>query len=782
MKNLKQEFQNRCRSTFGKEYSSCSDNEQFKVLSSCIMEQIAESWIQSKKRSSDRKQAYYFSSEYLMGRMLSNNLINLRQIDEIKTMLQELEIDYANLETAEPDAGLGNGGLGRLAACFLDSAATMGLPLQGYGLRYEYGLFKQDLRDGSQLEFPDDWLSYGQAWAVERLDESVSVRFSDMDIEAIPYDVPILGYHTDQINTLRLWSSRAVKSFDLTAFNNQDYPSSTKEKTRAENITAILYPNDSKDQGKILRIRQQYLLACASLQDMMKKHKEKGRRPEDFHQYHVIQLNDTHPAVSIAELMRLLTESEGVSWSESWRIVCQTFAYTNHTILAEALEKWPTKFYKRILPNIYRIIVKINQQMKKELTQKGIAKEEQMRYLILDSNQIHMARLSIYGSFSVNGVAQLHSKILREQELSDFYRLFPERFNNKTNGITPRRWILESNPELSELITELLGKEDWITNLSLLKKLEHFVNDDSVMYRFLSIKQIRKNKLADYIEKNELILVDRKSIFDIQIKRLHEYKRQLLNALYIVDLYFRLKENPDLDILPRTFIFGAKAAPGYDRAKGIIKYISEIKRKINTDSDTNKKLKVVFIKNYNVSNAQILFSAADISQQISTAGKEASGTGNMKFMLNGTPTIGTYDGANVEIVEQAGLENNFIFGLTVEGITSLQKNYCPEKFYRSVPGLKRALDTLCDGTFDDGGSGIFQELYDSILKGAHWHSPDMYYLMADFESYRQAQENVDRAYRSPLSWARKCWMNLANAGIFSSDRTILEYNDKIWKL
>lgn len=782
MSCLKQEFEKRCRGRFGREYRECTKKEQFAALALCLTEEIAQDWIESRKESAEKRQAYYLSSEFLMGRALSNNLINLKRKKEVEALLEELGLSYFDIEDAEPDAGLGNGGLGRLAACFLDSAATLDLPLQGYGLRYEYGIFRQEIRDGFQIERADEWLENGQPWSVERADEKVLVKFADMTVEALPFDTPITGYESRRINTLRLWSCRAVSDFDLEAFNQQNYLLSVKQKNEAEMITKILYPNDSTDKGKILRIRQQYVLAAASLADMMRRHLSLGRKAEEFHKYHAVQLNDTHPAVAVPELMRILTEERGLGWEKAWEVCGQTFAYTNHTILAEALEKWSVKLYKRILPNIYGIIRKINDQFKKELKKAGISKERYGDYLIIESNQIHMARLSIYGSFSVNGVAKLHSDILMERELKHFHELFPGRFNNKTNGITPRRWLLESNPELSDLITELLGSEEWICHLDQLKKLEVFADDEKVLRRFIQIKQTKKNQLADYIEAHQDTLIDRKSIFDIQIKRLHEYKRQLLNALYIIDLFHRLKEDPGLDILPRTFIFGAKAAPGYKRAKGIIKLINEIKKMIEADETVSRKIRVIFIENYSVSNAQILFPACDVSQQISTAGKEASGTGNMKFMLNGALTLGTYDGANVEIVEEAGKENNFIFGLRVEEIEKQKDAYEPHKFYGSVKGLKSAMDRLIDGSLDDGGSGIFRELYDSILRGTDWHEPDVYFLMADFESYRKAQEEVDLAYRDSLSWARKAWINLANAGKFSSDRTIAEYAAEIWKL
>lgn len=782
MTPLKKEFQKKCWSNFGKSYEECNSQEQMMALSYCIMEDISEKWINSRKSSCVNRQAFYLSSEFLMGRALSNNLINLRKKDQVVELIKELGLNYFDLENAEPDAGLGNGGLGRLAACFLDSAATHGIALQGYGLRYEYGIFRQKIEKGFQKEYPDKWLKYGQPWAIERVDEKIKVTFADMEVYAVPYDTPVIGYESDQINTLRLWSCKAIQEFDLDAFNAQNYSLSVKAKENAENITQILYPNDSTDKGKILRIRQQYVIASASLQDMVRQHKKLGRPMTNFHEYHVIQLNDTHPAVAIPEMMRLLMEQESFSWDEAWTVVTKTFAYTNHTILEEALEKWSVKLYKKVLPNIYKIISKINKQFKKDLKNSNILKDEWNKYLIIESNQIHMARLSIYGCFSVNGVARLHTDILMERELKHFHDFFPGKFNNKTNGITQRRWLLESNPELANLISELLDSDQWITDLEQLKGLEKFTEDEVVLRKFIEIKKEKKNQLADYIAQNEGIVIDRNSIFDIQIKRLHEYKRQLLNAFYILDLYYRIKKDPHLDIISRTFVFGAKSAPGYDRAKGIIKFIHEIKDMINKDVSIQGKIKVVFIENYSVSNAQILFPAADISQQISTAGKEASGTGNMKFMLNGAPTLGTYDGANVEIVQEAGEENNFIFGLRVEDIEKIKDNYDPKSFYLNVKGLKKVVDTLQDKTFEDGKTGIFKELYQSILKGATWHQPDVYYLMADFDAYREAQDKVDKAYRDELSWAKKCWMNIANSGKFSSDRTIKEYAKEIWRI
>lgn len=768
--------------SFGKEFINCDDKEKYFALVKTLMEEIVPKWNNSIKKHEDKKKAYYLSAEYLMGRALSNNLINMNIQPEIKKLLEELGVDYNSIEEAEEDAGLGNGGLGRLAACFLDSAATLNYPLMGYGIRYEYGIFRQKFKDGFQVEEGDNWLESEDPWSIRKDEEKVIVSFSDGDVLAVPYDTPIIGYGGDTINTLRLWQGEAINPFDLNEFNKQNYDLALKEKNKAEIISKVLYPNDTKDEGKILRLKQQYFFVSASLQDLVRKHLNKYNTLENFHKFHGIQLNDTHPAVAIPELMRIFTKVHNMDWDKSWDIVVNTFAYTNHTILQEALEVWPVRLYKSILPEVYEIIEKINNNLIDELKRKGISCEEIEKYKIIEDDNIKMAYLSIYGTHSTNGVAKVHTDILINRELNDWYKLYPERFNNKTNGITQRRWLLVANPELSQFITELLGSKDWITNLEELKKLEKYKDDEEVLKKFLDIKQIKKNQLAEYIKVHENIEIDPYSIFDIQIKRIHEYKRQLLNAFHILDLYYRLKENPNLDMVNRTFILGGKAAPGYDRAKGIIKYINEIKELINNDKEIDGKIKVVFVTNYGVSYGEKLFVAADISEQISTAGKEASGTGNMKFMLNATPTIGTLDGANIEIVEEAGEENNFIFGLKVEDIEKIKSTYDPIKYYEKTEGLKRVVDSLVDGTFSDGGTGIFKELYDSILKGASWHRPDAYYLMKDFDSYRKAQQKVNDAYKDRMSWAKKCWINMANAGRFSSDRTIEQYAKEIWDI
>lgn len=767
---------------FKKELEDCNDKEKFKAVSKTIMEMILPKWKETNHKFEDKRKAYYFSAEYLMGRALSNNLINMGYKEDLEKILEELNINYNEIEEAESDAGLGNGGLGRLAACFLDSAATLDYPLTGYGIRYEYGIFIQSFEDGFQVEEADNWLEYGDPWSIKRKSDEVRVSFADGDVLAVPYDTPIVGYGGNTINTLRLWESKAVNPFDFQEFNRQNYMGSVKEKNEAETISKVLYPNDSTEAGKILRLRQQYFFVSASLQDLVRKHLNKYQDMSNFHELHAIQLNDTHPAVAIPELMRILTKTQGMDWKAAWNIVENTFAYTNHTILKEALEQWPINFYKALLPDVYEMIEKINHDLLEELKEKGIKENKLNEYSIIENNQIRMAYLAIYGSYSTNGVARLHSDILMGRELKNWYEIYPERFNNKTNGITQRRWLLQSNPELSSFITNLLGDDSWITDLKKLKSLEKFKDDEETLMKFLEIKQIKKDQLTEYIMETEGIEIDPHSIFDIQIKRLHEYKRQLLNALHILDLYFRVKEDPTLDIPNRTFIFGAKAAPGYTRAKGIIKFINEIKDLVNNDPDINDRIKVVFTTNYDVSYGEKLFPAADLSEQISTAGKEASGTGNMKFMLNGAPTIGTLDGANIEIVEEAGLENNFIFGLTVEDIKELESNYDPKHYYRNTKGLKRVVDTLIDGTFSDSGTGIFREIYDSLINGVNWESADVYYVLKDFDAYRQAQELVSYAYKDKLSWAKKCWMNIANAGKFSSDRTIEDYARDIWKI
>ena len=779
---LRKQIEKYVKVSFGKEISEATEFEVYRALGKAIMEDIAEDWYETNKLYSQKKQAYYFSAEFLMGRALGNNLINLGVLDEVKEVLTELGIDYNKVEDAEEDSALGNGGLGRLAACFLDSLATLNLPGHGYGIRYRNGIFNQSFKDGYQVEKPETWLKYGDVWSVMRPADEVIVSFGDGSVRAVPYDMPIIGYGTRNINTLRLWEAKSLVDLDLGKFNQQDYLHATQDKTRAEDISRVLYPNDSTDEGKKLRLKQQYFFVSASLQDILRKYKRiHGTNFDEFPSYVAIQLNDTHPVIAIPELMRLFVDLEGLSWEKAWSIVEKTFSYTNHTILAEALEKWWVGLYEQVVPRVYQITQGINNQLRGFLAERfpnDPARQDRMS--IIQGNMIHMAWLAIYGTHATNGVAALHTEILKHKELKDWYELYPERFLNKTNGITQRRWLLQSNPELSALITELIGNE-WITDLSQLKKLEAYVDDEEVLKKLLSIKHAKKIELVKYLREVQGIEVNPNSIFDIQIKRLHEYKRQLLNIFHVIGLYNKLKLNPSMSFQPVTYIYGAKAAPGYLVAKGIIRLINEVAQVINKDPETNGKLRIVFVENYRVSVAQKLFPAADISEQISTAGKEASGTGNMKFMLNGALTIGTLDGANVEIVEEAGEENNFIFGLKVNEIEEMRaKGYDPHVPYNSVEGLKKIVDSLIDGTFNDLGTGIYGTIHRSLMENAPWHQADQYFVLEDFEAYRNAQKKINVAYRDRLGWAKKQLMNIANAGKFSSDRTIKEYADEIW--
>lgn len=773
------------RMKYAKSLEKAYDYEKFNAVSMTLMQMLSADWEQTTTKYSEKKQASYLSAEFLMGRALGNNLISLGLYNEVKDALNELGIDLNQIEEIEEDAGLGNGGLGRLAACFLDSAASEDLPLTGYGIRYDFGLFKQKFVEGRQVELVDNWQKYGDPWSVRRMEDKVTIEFADETIMAVPYDTPIVGYGTNNINTLRLWKAESVEAFDFSLFNDQKYTDAVEKKNSAEDISRVLYPHDSEQEGKLLRLKQQYFFVSASLQDMLKKFKSKFDGQVDYNQFsdfYAVQLNDTHPAVAIPEMMRLLMDQEGLTWDQSWGIVTKTFAYTNHTILTEALEQWWNGFYKEILPRIYEILVQIDEQFVQELKAKNYSDEKIESMRIISNEMIKMAWLSIYGCFAVNGVAYLHTELLKHQELNDWYVLYPEKFQNKTNGITQRRWMALANKELSAYVTELMGSDEWVNNLEKIKELEKYADDEAVLEKFLAIKREKKVQLAEYILQEEGIEIDPDSLFDIQVKRLHEYKRQLLNAFHILDLYHRIKQNPSIDIVKRTFIFGAKSAPGYARAKSIIKFINDIAELINNDEDVAGRIKVVFVQNYRVSYGEKIFPAADLSEQISTAGKEASGTGNMKFMLNGTPTIGTLDGANVEIVEEAGEENNFIFGLTVDEIDEIKDTYDPKYDYTHVEGLKEVVDALIDVSFDYTGDDAMQELYTSLLKGASWHKADNYFLLKDFDAYREKQKEVDAAFRDRKSWARKCWMNMCNASKFSSDRTILEYAKDIWSI
>jgi len=760
---------------YGKTINKADKIELYNAVSKAAMKTLGKDW----GLNTDKKKVSYLSMEFLIGRMIYNNLYNLGLLDQFKELMNENNIDINIFEDIE-DAALGNGGLGRLAACFLDSAATLGYVLNGYGIRYKYGLFKQEFENGFQKELPDDWQSFGDPWSVRREEEKVRIEFKDQSVYAVPYDMPVIGYGGKTVNTLRLWQAEATKPFDFELFNNQQYTEAAKNKNEAEAISSLLYPNDSTEEGKKLRIKQEYFFTSATMQDVIRRFKEKhGTAFCNIPKEYAFQLNDTHPVFAIPEFIRLLVEKEGVSFEDAFRIAKKTFAYTNHTIMAEALEKWNVSLIQSVIPHIYEYIVLINKELVKELNEAGISDAEKKKYLIIEDDTVHMARLAIYVSHSVNGVAELHTEILKSRELKEWCQLYPERFNNKTNGISQRRWLALSNKELSDFITDKIG-DAWITDLDQLKRLEMFAFETDVIKEFEKIKQVKKRQLADYILKHEGVKIDPDFIFDIQVKRLHEYKRQLLNAFSVLDIYFGLKEGRIKDFYPTVFIFGGKAAPGYYRAKAIIKYINEIAGMIAADPEVRDRLKVVFVSNYNVSYAEKIIPAADVSEQISTAGTEASGTGNMKFMLNGAVTLGTFDGANIEIVGQAGMENNYIFGARVEDIEKIKDTYDPLGIYQNNPRIKRVVDTLIDNTFDDNGTGIFKELYDSLLKGASWHKPDQYYLLLDFMSYCETKMQVNTDYKDRLSFRKKCFINMVNAGKFSSDRTIRDYFNEIW--
>ena len=803
---LKKSITRELRANFGKTIEEAHEYELYYAVSRAALEYVVEKWYNTKKTYAKKqaKQTYYLSAEFLMGRFMGNNLINLRINDVIRETLDEFGVDINKLEDSEMDAGLGNGGLGRLAACFLDSLATLKLPGHGYGLRYKYGMFEQKIENGFQVEYPDDWTKYGDPWSIKRVDRMFEVKFGGQievhkdeygkeyykminseTVLAVPYDVPVIGYGNDTVNTLRLWEARSPEGFDLKLFNDQTYLQASAKAVEAEDISRVLYPNDTKKDGKQLRLKQQYFFTSASLQDIVRRYKSiYGNDFSRFADKIAIQLNDTHPVVAIPELMRIFLDIEKLGWDESWNICKKVFAYTNHTILSEALEKWDIPLFQPLLPRIYQIIEEINRRFITELQQKYPGDWHRINKMsIIGNGQIRMAWLAIVGSHKVNGVAALHTEILKNSELKEWNELYPEKFLNKTNGITQRRWLLKANPELASLITELIG-DKWITDLYELKKLEKYLDDDNILNRVSEIKFNNKQRLANYIKETTGIVVDPHSIFDIQVKRLHEYKRQLLNVLHIMDLYNKLKDNPYLDVEPRTFIFGAKAAAGYRRAKGIIKLINSIAEVINNDSSINGKIKVVFLENYRVSLAEKIFPAADVSEQISTASKEASGTGNMKFMLNGALTLGTMDGANVEIVEEVGDDNAFIFGLSAQEVEAYEANneYNPHEEYVNVEGLKKVIDQLADGTYDDNHTGIFKELQNSLLYGVDGSRPDVYFLLKDFASYREAQDKLQNAFKDKREWTRKALKNIANAGKFSSDRTIAEYAKEIWNI
>ncbi len=751
------------------------------ALGETLMELFADDWQKSREKHLCSRRACYFSMEFLVGRAIFNNLICLKIYDEVSEIFEECGISLNSLEEIE-DAALGNGGLGRLAACFLDSAATLNLPLDGYGIRYKYGLFKQKIENGFQKEDIDDWTKYGDCWSTRCDKDAVEIKFSNQTVKAVPYDMPIIGCKTNNIGTLRLWQAEPVKEFDFDLFNQQNYLEASKEKIYAEDISRVLYPNDDTDDGKKLRLKQQYFFCSASLNDILKKHKTKFGTLENLAEYVTIQLNDTHPVISIPELIRLLMDNEGFSYESAFKTACKVFNYTNHTIMQEALEKWNSKLIEELLPRIYEIIIMVNETLLAEMYSKNIDAKAVNNMKIIKDNMVHMANMAVYCSSYTNGVAKIHTEILKDTVLNDWYKVFPERFQNKTNGITQRRWLGLCNRELSAFITQLLGNDDWIIDLDKLKELEKYSDDEETLNKFIQIKSEKKKQLADFIKSKENITINPNSIFDIQIKRLHEYKRQLLNAFSILYIYLGIKDGSIKNISPVTFIFGAKSAPGYRRAKAIIKYINEIAEIISSDNEVNKLINVVFVSNYNVSYAEKLVAAADVSEQISTAGTEASGTGNMKLMLNGAVTLGTLDGANVEIVEEAGAENNYIFGAKVEELKKILPEYNSRKLFSSNEKIRRVVSTLIDGTVSDGGSGDFRELYMSLLDGASWHEPDNYYLLGDLESYVEAKLKSNSDYKNRLDFAKKQWINMCNAGKFSSDRTIKDYAENIWKI
>ncbi|MCH5300886.1 MAG: glycogen/starch/alpha-glucan phosphorylase [Ruminococcus sp.] len=751
------------------------------ALGKAVMGEIADNWAKSKKNHAASRRAYYFSAEFLMGRMIYNNLYCIGALDETKTLLKRKGVDINVFEDID-DAALGNGGLGRLAACYLDSAATQEVPLDGYGIRYKYGLFKQLIKDGYQIEVADDWQRFEDPWCIRREDQAVTVSFRTQTVKAVPYDMAVIGYGTKNINTLRLWQAEAVDEFNFDEFNNSNYDAAVKAKNDAENIAKVLYPNDNSHEGKVLRLKQQYFFCSASLKDIMNRYKAKyGNDFSHFSEENTIQLNDTHPVVCIPELIRLF-QLEGLNFDQAFEIVRKTVNYTNHTVLGEALEKWSIDLMRDVIPEIYSIIEQINDKEYHELKGKGVPDHKIANMRLIADGVVHMARLATYASVYVNGVAKLHTEILKDDVLKDWYEVYPERFQNKTNGITQRRWLGLCNPELSKFITERVGK-GWETDLSKLSKLNDQL-DDATVKEFNKIKKTKKKQLAAYMKKMDNFDVNPDTIFDIQVKRLHEYKRQLLNAFSIMDIYFKLKDGKLPNWNPTTFIFGAKAAPGYARAKAIIKYINEVAKLVNNDPDTKDKLQVYFISNYNVSYAEKLVVAADLSEQTSTAGLEASGTGNMKFMLNGAVTLGTYDGANIEIAEQAGEENEYIFGARVEDIERLKKEgYNPRAIYEANPDIKRVIDTLVNGTFNDNGAhgeGSFGELHSALLNGTHWHAPDHYFVIYDLPLYVDAKIKANADYSNRVEFGRKCLKNVANAGEFSSDRAILQYAQEIW--
>ena len=803
---FKEEVKNNIKNLYRKTIEEATGRQIFQAVSLAVKETIIDYWLATQKAmdKEDPKTVYYMSMEFLMGRALGNNLINMTAYKEVKEALDEMGIDLNAVEDEEPDPALGNGGLGRLAACFLDSLATLGYPAYGCGIRYRYGMFKQKIENGYQVEVPDNWLKDGNPFEIRRDEYAKEVRFGgDVRIEydpvtkrnnfiqenyssvrAVPYDMPIIGYGNHVVNTLRIWDAEAITDFHLDAFNRGDYRHAVEQENLAKMIVDVLYPCDDHYAGKELRLKQQYFFISASLQAMIVRYKKKHDDVRKLYEKVTIQMNDTHPTLAVAELMHLLIDQEGLNWDEAWDVTTKTVAYTNHTIMAEALEKWPIDLFSKLLPRIYQIIQEIDRRFIEQIRARYPGDEGRVaRMAIIRDGQVKMAHLAIVAGYSVNGVAKLHTEILKHQELKDFYDMMPEKFNNKTNGITQRRFLMHGNPLLADWVTKHIG-DGWITDLSQMSKLKQYVDDPKALAEFREIKYQNKLRLADYIKKHNGIDVDPRSIFDVQVKRLHEYKRQFLNILHVMYLYNQIKDHPEMYFHPRTFIFGAKAAAGYVRAKETIKLINSVADVINNDKSINGKIKVVFIEDYRVSNAEIIFAAADVSEQISTASKEASGTGNMKFMLNGAPTLGTMDGANVEIVEEVGIENAFIFGLSSDEVINYENNggYNPTDIYFNDWDIKRVVDQLIDGTYSNGDREMYRDLYNSLVNTHGQERADRYFILKDFRSYADAQKRVEEAYRDREGWSKKALMNVACCGKFSSDRTIQEYVDDIWHL
>ena len=803
---FKRDVRNNVKTLFRKEVEEATPQQLFQAVSYAVKEAIIDDWLATQKQyeKDDPKTVYYMSMEFLLGRALGNNLINMTAYKEVKEALEEMGIDLNVIEDQEPDPALGNGGLGRLAACFLDSLATLGYASYGCGIRYRYGMFKQKIRDGYQVEAPDNWLKDGNPFELRRPEYAKEVRFGGNirveydetgkthfvqenyeSVMAIPYDYPIVGYGNHIVNTLRIWDAEAIVDFQLDSFDRGDYHKAVEQENLAKNIVEVLYPNDNHIAGKELRLKQQYFFVSASIQAAITKFKKKHGDISKLPEKVTFQMNDTHPTVAVAELMRILLDEENLGWNEAWDITTKCCAYTNHTIMAEALEKWPINLFSRLLPRIYQIIQEIDRRFVEQVRAQYPGNEEKVKKMaILMEGQVKMAHLAIVAGYSVNGVAKLHTEILKNQELKDFYQMMPEKFNNKTNGITQRRFLMHANPLLADWVTEKLGTKEWITDLSKMSGLKEWLDDEEALKEFMTIKFKNKERLAAYIKEHNGVEVDPRSIFDVQVKRLHEYKRQLLNILHVMYLYNQIKEHPEMSFYPKTYIFGAKASAGYIRAKEIIKLINSVADVINNDRSINGKLKVVFIEDYRVSNAELIFAAADISEQISTASKEASGTGNMKFMMNGAPTLGTMDGANVEIVDEVGIDNAFIFGLSADEVINYDffKQKTAYDIYNNDPDIRRVVDQLVDGTYANGDKEMYRDLYNSLLNNQGGARADMYFILKDFRSYADAQARAMEAYKDTDKWAKMALKNTACCGKFSADRTIQEYVDDIWHL